>query len=80
MTSGDDNGLVEVLTELASHNIYKELNKEVSINGDSDTNLCNDLKTTNVEIKNLCFKFLRNLKNLSNMKNEEKNIMIIIVI
>ncbi|SCO72147.1 VIR protein [Plasmodium vivax] len=65
MTSGGDNEWADVLTELASNEIYTELNKNITTSDDSLIKHCKDLKTENDGIKTLCKKIERNLKKLS---------------
>ncbi|GAB65941.1 VIR-like CYIR protein [Plasmodium cynomolgi strain B] len=55
----------DALTELASHEIFTVLNNDITTNGDSVTKHCEDLKTTNDDMKKLCKKIERNLKTLN---------------
>ncbi|GAW80435.1 variable surface protein [Plasmodium gonderi] len=52
-----------ILSELPSHDIYKDLNKdETSHNYDS---YCSEVSTSNADLKKLCKKLARNLKNIT---------------
>lgn len=64
-----DTELEDVIKNLPSHDFYKSFDKDENISEYSGE--CNKLSKKDDEIKNLCSKFLRNLKGLSDKKNEK---------
>ncbi|CAI7718019.1 PIR protein [Plasmodium vivax] len=66
----------DVFKELPSNKIYDELNKEIQNTGDSSTSRCDNLDFKSDNVKSLCKKIERNLKDLSTnnkLKNESHN-------
>ncbi|CAG9474077.1 unnamed protein product [Plasmodium vivax] len=64
-----DTELEDVIKNLPSHGFYESFDKDENISEYSGE--CNKLSKKDDEIKNLCSKFLRNLKGLSDKKNEK---------
>ncbi|KMZ82826.1 hypothetical protein PVIIG_03641 [Plasmodium vivax India VII] len=66
----------DVFKELPSNKIYDELNKEIENTGTSSTSRCDNLDFQSDNVKSLCKKIDRNLKDLSTnakLKNESHN-------
>ncbi|KNA02003.1 hypothetical protein PVNG_04426, partial [Plasmodium vivax North Korean] len=66
----------DAFKELPSNKIYDELNKEIENTGTSSTSRCDNLDFKSDNVKSLCKKIERNLKDLSTnnkLKNESHN-------
>ncbi|SBS91344.1 PIR protein [Plasmodium ovale] len=73
MESPIDEDLEAILNNLPSKDLYKNFNEEKTDN--TYTSACSKLGTQNENLKNLCVKFVKNLKELSEKTNgdEKKN-------